>query len=96
MYRLFKKRVTKPFWWLKFSYLQFGPQIRTEDLNSSSRQIQKVAFDAVLSGIPSPFSTLAKSSAARGQLDFFLEINLYNILKCCFEPVQVYVNLRAV
>ena len=26
---LFKKRMTKPFCWLKFSCLQFGPQIRT-------------------------------------------------------------------
>ena len=30
-----------------------------------------------LFGITCPFSTPAKSSAARGQLDFFLEINFY-------------------
>ena len=44
VYRLFKKRVTKPFWQLKFSCLQFGPRIRTEGLNSSSRQKGEVAF----------------------------------------------------
>ena len=41
----FKKRVTKPFCWLKsFVPLQFGPWIRTEGLNSSSRQKEDVTF----------------------------------------------------
>ena len=43
-YRLFKKRVTKSFCWLKFSCLQFGPPIRTECLNSSYWQKEEVAF----------------------------------------------------
>ena len=32
-----------------------------------------------MSGIISPFATLAKSSAARGRFDSLLEINFYNI-----------------
>ena len=55
-----------------------GPQIRTEGLNSSSRQKRKSLFGAALSGITSPFSTLTKSSLHVVGLMFFFEINFYN------------------
>ena len=42
---------------------QFGPRIRTE--GSIVVQKRKSLFGAVLSRITSPFSTVAKSSAAR-------------------------------
>ena len=36
-----------------------------------------IFFGAVLSGITSPFSTLAKSSAAHGRFDSLLKMNFY-------------------
>ena len=38
---------------------------------------RRYLFGAILFGITSPFSTLAKSSTARGWFDFFLEISFY-------------------
>ena len=60
----------KPFY-LSFSCLQFGPQIRTEGSIVVIDKKWSKLFDAVLSGIPFPFSTLAKSRGARGQLVYF-------------------------
>ena len=41
---LFKKKVMKPFYWLLFLPLQFGPWIHTERPNNSSQQIVSGSF----------------------------------------------------
>ena len=43
-YRLFRRRVTKPFCWLYFLAWQSGPLIRTERPNSRSQQIVRGSF----------------------------------------------------
>ena len=79
MYRLFKKRVTKPICWLIFLVFSLVPEfvLRVQIVVLDKKR--RLLFGAILSGITSPFSTLAKLSAARGRLDFFfLEIHFYN------------------
>ena len=75
--RLFKKRVTKPFCWLKFSCLQFGPRIRTEDLNSNS-DIKRGSFLVPYClGFLLSFPLWPNQVPHVVSLIFFLEINLY-------------------
>ena len=75
----FKKRVVKTFCWLKFSCLEFGSQNLNWWSNSNWTKMRKSFFSAALSGITSLFSTPAKSSTARSQLDFFLKMNFYMV-----------------
>ena len=63
-------------WWNQSAGYFFLPSVWSPNsywgFNSRSQQKVEVAFGTILSGIPSPFSTLAKSSATHIWLDFFL------------------------
>ena len=56
----------------------------------------KSLFGAALSWTTSPFFTLTKSSAARGQPIFFLEINFYNGLNCLMMPFNNSIALELI